>query len=1058
MFAIGIEWPVLRHTSVCLRVCAYLCKMNIMKKLLSLLIFVAIANVSKATLTFTQLTAPCDTNGVLVFQYTGFSLPPFHVQWTYGARTTDHVFYGFSDTLRNYNGAPLTQVVLYDSTGTQIDTGSFAGTPPLYFAVSSTVAVCPAKPTINSTAYGTGPFSYTWYDMATGAVVGTGATLSVPSGTYGVWITNGSGCASGTPVTGLSVSALTSVAFTDSLAATDAACTNGTATVGGVTGTFYPPLSYHWSNGATSKTITDLTSGIYWVTVTDSAGCSVASNIAVNQTTSIGATTTVYGTTCAGNDGGITAHPLGGAAPYTFLWNNGATSVSQTGLTAGYYSVIVTDQNGCTGTGSGTITGATPIHVAETVTPSSCTAATGVVVLAVSGGTSPYRDSFYASTLRTASLITGLAKGTYYYKITDAHGCVFNNSVTVPGPDSLAIDFVAGAATCNAANGSLTAYPWGGPAPYTYSWSTGTSAASITAHTAGTYSVTVTDGNGCAASATGTIPDYTTLAVGISTDPASCINAHDGIVYANPSGGTPPYSYAWSTGSATQNITVMATGNYWVTVTDAAGCSMTQYANLGYNTADSACFCTIKGIIYHDANSDCTRQATEKGIANIQVYCSGIGYTYTNDSGMYSFMVPTGTYTVSETVQTYFPLTGCQPNNIVVGVIADSGCIHEVDFANAFDTLHNVQIATWDFTQPVAGQPYSQVSIVHNAGSATENAPVANSKTDPLIYSAAFTPSGVYGNSPANDYSTLNGSGLQTMAPGQSQTFMRNFDVPGYLTTGTYLNFYDTMAYIAPLDSWITDYEPWNNVNNFTSQVVSSYGANFKEVSPRGVGPTGVISLADSNLQYMIHFQNTGAYTAENVVIIDTLDANLNWASFTPVYSLWPCTITQSANGRIVKFSFEHINLPPSNINSLGSNALLTYSIKMRTGLVYGNQIRNNASVYYDYNAPVKTNTTLNTIGWALAASQMGPVQESFNVYPNPAGNYAIAAVQAVGEAKGTLVVTDLAGRTLQNRTVSLQAGTNEIKLDVSDMSGGIYLISLNSEGRTQTRKLSVIR
>ena len=1035
-----------------------LSKIMIMKKLFTLLFVLSIAQASRATLTFTLLTAPCDTNGVLVFQYTGFSLPPFHAHWIYGTRTADHTFNGFTDTLRNYNGAPLTQVVLYDSTGTQVDTGSFAGTPPLYFAVAGTTAVCPAKPTVTATAYGTGPFTYTWYDMGTGAIVGTGGTLTVPSGNYGVWITDGSGCASGTPATGLSENVVTSVAFTDALTSVDASCTNGSATVVSVSGSYSNPISYHWSNGATSKTIDHLTSGFYYVTVSDSAGCSLTSSVYIYQTVTMGATTSVYGTSCAGNDGGITAHPSGGLAPYTFLWDNGFTSASQTNLTPGTYSVIITDMNGCTGTGSGTVTGSTPIHVIETVTPSLCTAATGVVALAISGGTAPYKDSFYSSPLQTSALEINLPKGLYFFKITDAHNCMYNGSVNVPGADSLGIDFTSIAATCNLANGTLNAYPYGGAAPYSYTWNTGTTASVIAAHPAGTYTVTVSDGNGCSATKAGTISEYNTFDVNLSTTPASCMYTHDGVVNANPAGGTPPYTYAWSTGGATQNITFEPTGNYWVTVTDAAGCTATGYSYLGYNRADSNCYCVIKGMVYHDANADCSRQATEQGIKNVQVYCSGIGYTYTDDSGMYSFMVPTGTYTVTETVQTYFPLTGCQPNNIVVGVIADSGCVHEVDFANVYDTLHDVQITTWDFNQPVAGQPYSQISIIYNGGSNTENAPAASAKTDPQVYNATFIPSGTYGNSPAYDYSTLIGSGLQSLTPGQSQSFMRNFNVPGYLANGTYLNFYDTLAYIAPLDSWITDFAPWNNVYTLTTQVVASSAANFKEVSPKGIGSTGLITLNDSNLQYMIHFQNTGNYTAENVVIIDTLDNNLNWASFSPVYSMLPCTITTSANGQIVKFTFNHIELPTAAANSFASNAMVSYNIKLKSGLTYGNQIRNNASVYYDYNAPVKTNTTLNTIGWTLGTEQVVNDVESFTIYPNPAGSYVTAAIHAETAGSATMLITDLAGRTLLTQQISMLVGANNIRMDVSNLPSGIYLILLNNGGKIQTRKLSVIR
>ena len=1029
-----------------------------MKRILPLILLISFAGRSLATQTFTLITSVCDTNGVLVVQYTGFSLPPFHYHWSYGARSADHIVHGFTDTLYHYNGAPLTMVTMYDSTGTQVDTGSFVGTPPLYFAVAATSAVCPALPTVTSTAYGTGPFTYVWYDLATGATVGTGATISVHGGSYGVWITDAAGCQSGSPVTGLTQVAIESTPFTFSLASTVAGCTNGTASIGTLTGVFTPPLSYLWSNGGTSDTIKGLITGTYSVTITDSSGCMVSNSINVAQSNFVGATTTVSGASCAGNDGSIICHPSGGTAPYSFLWSNGSTSVSQSSLSPGTYTVYITDANGCIGTGSGTISGSTPITVSHTVTASSCTAATGMLSLGIGGGFAPFHDTIYSTPIQTGIVATGLSAGLYNFKVTDAHGCNYNGTVTVPGADSVAIGFTGTPATCGLSNGTIYANVYNGPSPYTYSWNTGASSSSLIGEPSGTYTVTVIDGYGCTASAIGMIDQYSSVSLAVSSTPASCLFSSNGVVTVAASGGTPPYTYHWSNGGTTPSLTLMRTGPFWVTVTDHSGCSASAYDYLGYNLLDSNCFCKIKGVIYHDVNVDCTREASEPGIPNVQVYCSGIGYTYTDDSGRYTFLVPTGTYTVTETIQTYYPLAGCQPNNIVVGVIADSGCEHEVDFANLYDTLHDVQISTWDYTQPVAGMPYQQITVIHNSGSSTENSPVAGAMTDPQLDNAFFVPSGVYGYSPVYDYQTFDGGGLAPMAPGTSQTFIRSFNVPGYLSVGTSLVFKDTVSYIAPLNSWITDYIPWNNVNTFNTQTVLVTSPNFKEVSPKGVGTGGMISVDDSNMRYMIHFQNTGSNTAENVVVIDTLDANLNWSSFTPVFESAPCTITQSANGQIVKFTFENIHLQSSSVSAAASNGMATYNIKLKTGLAYGDQIRNNASIYFDNNAPAKTNTTLNTIGWVLKAETLTPSSsESLKLYPNPAFNSVVAVVSADQQGVGEMTITDITGRVLLEKAINLVVGSQQVSADISRFSNGIYLVTVRGADFASTAKLNVV-
>ncbi len=1025
-----------------------------MKKLLPLLLFLAMANVSKATLTFTLVTAPCDSNGVLAVTYTGTLLPTFQTEWVFGAHSAYHAHVtGFTDTLRNYGGGTVTLTWIDSATG-MTDTGTYYGASPVGMVLSSTNATCPVLGTATATVTaGTGPFTYQWYDYFTHAIVGTTATVNLPSGFYGVWVTNGAGCGSGSPITGTFVTINDTSTFHDSLAATTASCTNGTATLGGVMGTYTTPLSYLWSNGATSSTITGLTTGYYSLKLTDASGCSYTSSVYVPQSVAITVGATPTAATCLSDNGAIAAFAGGGTPPYSYVWSNGATTQNQTGLTAGYYSVVATDANGCTGSGGGSVTASTPIVVTYTAMASSCTVPTGMATLTISGGTAPYHDTIYSSPIQIATVATALAPGTYDFHVVDAVGCIQNGSVVVPPADVIIAGMAPTPATCTLSNGSLTVSPTGGVAPYSYSWSTGATGATLSGVPSGSYYVTITDANSCTANAYATVGNYSPVTVGVSSVPASCIFTSDGVLTATPYGGTAPYSYTWTGGGTTSTITLMPTGPYWVNVTDASGCTAVAYDYLGYNAADSSCFCTIKGTIYHDVNVNCVQDSGEYGIPNVQVACATFGYTYTDDSGRYSFIVPSGTYTVSETVQAFYPLSGCQMNNIPVTVTAATGCVHTVDFANILDTLHDVQISVWDWSHPVPGDAYTQIGILHNGGSVTETVPVASYRADSQIYGATFTPSTIFGGGGAYyDYSTLTGGGLATLAPGASQVFYANYNVPTFVPLGTVLTFTDTASYIAPLDSWITDYAPWNNVNEFTTVTRSSHDPNFKEVTPAGYGSEGIITTADSNLEFMIHFQNTGTAQAQNIVIKDTLSANLDLTSLRPIYSTSPCTITQNATAKVVTFTFHNIDLP---VNASG---MVTYSIKLKPGLPYGSQIKNSASIYFDYNAPVQTNTTLNTIGWPLNVPTTHASDDFFNVFPNPTANTFTAAIRADVAGTAQLNVSDITGKLLVSKSVTLAQGMQQVTMDVSNFASGMYLVTVNTDDKVQTRKLAVVR
>ena len=210
----------------------------------------------------------------------------------------------------------------------------------------------------------------------------------------------------------------------------------------------------------------------------------------------------------------------------------------------------------------------------------------------------------------------------------------------------------------------------------------------------------------------------------------------------------------------------------------------------------------------------------------------------------------------------------------------------------------------------------------------------------------------------------------------------------------------------------------------------------------------------------MVHFQNTGSYMAENVVVKDTLSANLDWNSLRPVYMSDKCVVTIDEHG-VATFTFNNIDLPASTNEPISSNAMFTYTIKQRPGLAYGTQIKNRASIYFDFNAPILTNYTLNTIGFpsGVPTTPAATGYNTFTIYPNPTTNSFNAIIELTAGGTYNLKVCDITGKTELSKTLTLQTGSQTIAVDASHLTPGVYFVTLNgNDNKAQTQKLVIMK
>lgn len=208
-----------------------------------------------------------------------------------------------------------------------------------------------------------------------------------------------------------------------------------------------------------------------------------------------------------------------------------------------------------------------------------CGQSQGSASLGLSLGTAPF--SYLWSNGATTSSITGLASGVYDVTVTDAIGCEVVTSAIINDINAPVLSCIPTPVTCpGGSDGTALVNASGGTNPYTYQWSNGGTSANITGLSAGVYSVTVIDGGGCQSFASTTISEPSVIMTGITATDETCLGCADGTASVVASGGTPPYTYLWSNGATTANISNLAPGTYNVTVTDTHGCQVFDLATV----------------------------------------------------------------------------------------------------------------------------------------------------------------------------------------------------------------------------------------------------------------------------------------------------------------------------------------------------------------------------------------------------------------------------------------------------------------------------------------------
>ncbi|MEZ4986531.1 MAG: gliding motility-associated C-terminal domain-containing protein [Saprospiraceae bacterium] len=339
---------------------------------------------------------------------------------------------------------------------------------------------------------------------------------------------------------------------------------------------------YAWDNGSTTDTLFTAAAGIHTVVVTDANNCTAMESIDVLEPTALQVDATAQDAACFGTSTGelmITAQ--GGTGTITYEWSNSSgivvgTAADLNGLPADDYSVVATDNNGCTATGTAQI-GQPPlldITNLQTNNPLCQGAMDGTAQIAITGGVMPYVIQWDGALGNEQT--TGLAAGMHNVLVTDANQCTFSLDFQLTAPQSVGVSLSMTSVSCfGFSDGSALASPEGGTPPYSFTWSNGSSSPTASGLPAGIASVTITDENGCQVENSITVESPATLTLALTGIDPSCFGGGNGTINAEVTGGTPDYTFLWSNGQTTPFTLVGLTAQtYELTVTDANDCEM----------------------------------------------------------------------------------------------------------------------------------------------------------------------------------------------------------------------------------------------------------------------------------------------------------------------------------------------------------------------------------------------------------------------------------------------------------------------------------------------------
>lgn len=633
---------------------------------------------------------------------------------------------------------------------------------------------------------------------------------------------------------------------------------------------------------------------------------------------------------------------------------------------------------------------------------------------------------------RTTPTVDSLKKGYHSVRVTDALGCegfdaYFLNDSIPPGytftitalkPDS-----------CRYGIGKAAIAISGGFPPYTFRIG-GTPVVPtdliIDSLPNGYQWCTVTDALGCVNSGSVLIQDATTLRANPVVTPPDC-NGTLGKIDLNVTGGTPPLSYHWA-GYPEQTTSVfdsLGPGSVGWMVADANNC---QTTDVRYLSVPNSCYRSLKLSVFRDDNGNCENNTEPKIYRNPFSYkVLNTTYFSTQNEEDYGFQVLPGLQTIRFLPKPFFNPSCLDPDWNLDNLVVDPS------------SQTNEKAVGLSATSPVEKNLLSNLYVSYNSGFRPgfvtqmnldlENN--GNQLTDHTFLELTLPENVSFINSSlAHTLLTPNRIRMAVPQLGLGEHISSMLQIKVDASVPLHVD----MPIEVKLDVMPGETKPGDNTRTFVFKTIGSYDPNDITVSPEPV-----IAPDKTELEYRIRFQNLGTFYAENVVLKDTLPAEVDPNSLRPVRASHSYSV--ELTGRVLTVRFLNIYLQAAVVDEKRSHGEFVFRIHRYPGLALGTHIYNSASVYFDFNSPVKTNTSeveVNEIVTGIA-----PV----SIYPNPGNEY----INIQGFNGEDVELYDLTGKHM-GRLKKNDGGA----FSLSGISSGIYLITMPTSQGWKTTKLVV--
>ncbi len=750
------------------------------------------------------------------------------------------------------------------------------------------------------------------------------------------------------------------------------------------------------------------------------------------------------------------------------------------------YTVTVTDNSGCTASANTTVN-VSNVSASTSITNVTCfDGLNGVVNLLLNGGSTPYTINW--SNGATTSGLIGVGAGNYNYSVTDAGGCTINGTASVTQPTQLIAQLTPVSASCGIANGGVNVTVSGGSPAYSYFWSNNSFNQNLTNVSAGNYTLTVSDQNGCNATSSVAVDQTGQVLVSSIVTDASC-GSSNGAVNITVTGAVAPVSYLWSNGAISQNIAGVVGGTYTVTVTSGNGCSGTATATVGTSGGSVAAPGAISG-----PTSACQNQSgVQYGVAAVAGATSyawtlpagatgsstnntitvNFGATYMGGNICVSALSPCGNSTASCQNLTRLTARPVTPASIAGGTISCPSSI------KIFTTPSVVNATTYNWTVPVnasiiSGQGTTSLTVSFNAawvsGTLTVNATncigTSSNRTLALV-SKPSTPSSIIGNKTA----VCAGSTQVYSCPTTANATSYNWTVPagavinsGQGTTSISVTF--------PIP-FLTGSVTVNGVNACTSGTVRSTNVRSTPAQPGVI--TGVFNnLCSSTSSYSIVASSTGATSYNWTVPAGAII--LSGQGTTSISVQWPatnitagsiCVTSDNSCGSSTSRCQTGVTTLPARPAAISGATTVCAS---QTGVAFSCVTQ--PGVTYTWTVPAGSTivsgqgTGTISVNWGSTAGNVGVkavnscgiasvrslavtincrveamLAMNVNLFPNPATEETILSFDGI-PGKYAVEVFDILGKSI----FAKQSDQEQLTLQLNNIVAGVYFVKIQSE------------